>query len=153
MGPPRLENALTAEGLRNFVPLPAWSPDQRIPDAFADARRADGMKERVPNLNPNRKLPDGLRPPKLFTYESATALAEAVDSYHGQTPRDVGGLMADIHTSAGALIFYPWHAFVDELYWRWQLGGTVTPPTPGLRCAGAQAARTVQTDGTALPTW
>jgi hypothetical protein len=40
--------------------------------------------------------------------------------WHSDLHFGVGGAMKDLHTSPAALIFWPWHAYVDNVYWDWE---------------------------------
>jgi hypothetical protein len=65
-------------------------------------------------------MPSGLASPAICSYATGTDLVNAVNGWHGSVHTTVGGTMANADISPAAVIFWPWHAFVDNIYARWQ---------------------------------
>ena len=119
----QVEEYLVKNGAGRFVPLPMWDPANEIPQAFRAVKPDDNLRPRqgLGNTNPNRPLPISLRQPALCDLQDGTALASTIYPWHQDVHiNGVGGAMAPINESAACAISYPWHAFVDEVYWTWQ---------------------------------
>jgi hypothetical protein len=61
--------------------------------------------------------------------KSAADYADRVRGWHNRVHGAVGGAMNFSSISAAALIFWPWHAYVDNLYETW-LRCSAPPPSP-----------------------
>jgi hypothetical protein len=124
----RLERFLYKRGAKQFIPLPAWDPVTRIPPEFRAVRPYDdgsfdkGGVPRPPiaNDDPGIALPLSLQPGVICAEATLPDLWQAMLTWHADVHFGVGGTMQDIHTSPAALIFWPWHAFVDNIYWNWE---------------------------------
>ena len=130
----RLERFLATNGGKRFIPLPAWNPSEPIPAEFQKVepyddgtmdRSAGGsatamLRSPLQNINPNIALPAGLQPPALCNLTTLRDLWLAMLQWHADVHFGVGGAMQDIHVSPSALIFWPWHAYVDNVYWDWE---------------------------------
>lgn len=135
----KMELWLSANGGARFVPLPYWDSATPIPPEFNVVKQSPG-RNRPPlqNLNPNRPKPTRLAPPNVCAYANGDALGRGVDqpdAWHGSLHGAVGGTMSDFAQASAAPIFWPWHAFVDEIYTDWlncrwgswnNLGGGIT---------------------------
>jgi hypothetical protein len=117
-----LEDYLWVNGLGgNYVPLPFWNPTEAIPDEF---RTVVSNAAPLQNFNPGIALPDALRAAALCTIQTLPELWDAMRSWHAAVHGGVGGAMRTIQTNApAALIFWPWHAYVDNIYTEWELCG------------------------------
>jgi len=112
----KLENFLRSRGAHRFVPIPFWDPATHdIPEAFRAVNTGDPLPARVDTVS----LPSSAMLPRLCRYRSAAALAEDIESWHNRVHRDVGSIFTDQETSAAAALFFPWHAFVDNIYDAW----------------------------------
>jgi hypothetical protein len=121
-----VEDFLVSRGAGRFVPLPTWNPADPIPVPFRLVKpRDDGTaRQALGNADPRRPLPLFLTSPAVCAIPTGGALAEALDPWHDDVHVDgIGGAMAPIGESAACAVFYPWHAFVDEVYWTWQQCG------------------------------
>jgi hypothetical protein len=123
-----LENFLLAEGHPEFVPLPKWDPAKPIPAEFT---AIDADCTTPPNCNPladttpNLPLPVNLAPANICTnYDSAEKLrlgppAPGLESWHNGVHVTVGGAMGAFNSPA-AVVFWPWHGMVDDVWRTWQ---------------------------------
>jgi hypothetical protein len=118
----RAERFLVNNGGSLFVPMPMWNPATTIPSEFTWVKaNADGSpRPALTNLSPNRPMPTGLASPAVCSYATGSDLVGAVNGWHGGVHITVGGTMANAEISPAAVIFWPWHAFVDNIYARWQ---------------------------------
>jgi hypothetical protein len=117
-----VEEALIDRGLRRYVPLPAWGAHNAIPAPFHRVKPHHGSPSTLSNTNPQIQLPSGLRPPAIYGYQNDSEFLNAIRSYHSDVHIKVGGAMEKLEYSASATIFYPWHAYIDSLWWTWQVG-------------------------------
>ncbi len=124
-----LEDYLSAHGGADLVPIPFWNPAVPIPPELNHP--VIGR-----NSNPNKPLPSwatvagGSTPDPIFghtsllqfrsTDELGLAL-DANDGYHSAVHEAVRGDMFDIHTSPKDPVFWPWHAFLDNVWLTWQM--------------------------------
>ena len=123
-----LENFLIADGHPEFVPLPKWDPGKPIPTEFqvvdADCSAPPSCAPLV-NTNPMRPLPSNLAPANICTnYSTAEALrlgppSPGLESWHNGVHVAVGGTMGAFNSPA-AVVFWPWHAMVDDVWRTWQ---------------------------------
>lgn len=123
-----LENFLVQQGHPEWSPLPAWDPAEPIPDEF---NIPDQGPDALRNLDPNISFSPEFDPENLGAFENDEELADAVDGPHGAVHVRVGGLMGDFR-SPGAPIFWPWHSFIDDIWWTWQRLTVITPNCLGL---------------------
>lgn len=125
-----LENWLLEQGYPEFVPLPAWNPNQPIPSAFQDAV--------VPEvLSTNSMELGNIQQGQLNMYEVDDITCEQfanMNHYagfiragisnptgtsftsHNAVHGTIGGAMGFVETASAAAIFWLFHAHVDELY-------------------------------------
>lgn len=118
-----LEEYLLDKGLHRFVPMPTWDPMTPIPEPLRLVKRRDDGVARTPlaNTDPRWPLPPELTAQQLCALADGEAFAAALTPWHDDVHiRGVGGSMNNARSAAACLIFYPWHAYVDELYWSWQ---------------------------------
>jgi hypothetical protein len=126
----RLEQHLTDRGLHEFVPLPFWSPSEKIPGPFRkvindkDVHGRNTTDYELDDASPGMGTPLNLMPPLSFVIPGDDEFVGALAPWHNEVHEKVGGAMAQPKTSARALIFYPWHAYVDDLWWFCQVGPT-----------------------------
>ena len=118
-----MEAYLASHGGGRFVPLPKWNPATRIPDEFFPVvkPRDDGTpRPPLTNQTPNLPLPARFASPAVCSYANADQLGNDINGWHGSVHGAVGGTMTDISNSPAAPIFWPWHAFIDDVYYDWQ---------------------------------
>jgi FG-GAP-like repeat/Common central domain of tyrosinase len=120
----KLEAFLLAQGLPQFVPLPKWDPATTIPGPFRAVKVLPAVASRgfgnvIANPSPNRPVPATLY--NLTQFPSASALSADPDlvAWHANVHVTVGGVMRDIDVSPCAAVFWPWHAFIDDIYEDW----------------------------------
>lgn len=130
---------LNVEGRPEFVPLPKWDPANPIPffqdgmnfafrgtdtDACTTSDAGPGANcSGIENFNINRPLPDSFKPSGgLCAYESIEQLQKGdggrpglEGSYHNPVHNAVGGTMGQVFVASSALVFWPWHAFIDDV--------------------------------------
>lgn len=128
-----LEAFLLANGGSAFVPLPLWNPSSPIPPEFNVVKTQDDGTPRPPlvNLNPNMPLPPEWDYPAVCEFESGADLGNAINGWHGSVHIAIGGTMSSIMIASAAPIFWCWHAFVDHIYWNWQLCQLTCPDLVG----------------------
>ena len=112
-----LEEHLSKKGLSRFVPLPWFAGDESVPDEF---RRVLFGFPALESGSGSRPLPPELASGEICALPDRAALWEAMRLWHGWVHENLGGAMAEIDTSPSALIFWPWHAYVDEIFRRWE---------------------------------
>ncbi|WP_340201942.1 tyrosinase family protein [Ascidiimonas sp. W6] len=127
--------------------LPFWSPTTTIPSAFSGTDAVLSGFDPIENTNPNssgnynfnrffdlnfcnnypndgqaatycatqtaRQTDDAIRPIDKF--------AADLECEHNSVHDTIGGVMGDSLHSPAAAIFWIWHAFVDELYWDYEV--------------------------------
>ena len=52
----------------------------------------------------------------LCAFPTAESLADSLEEYHDDVHTAVGGAMRAFYTAPGAVIFWLWHGFIDDLY-------------------------------------
>jgi hypothetical protein len=114
----KLEAFLTSNGQGQFVPLPKWDPGRTIPANFLQVKALPGVPLTPLNANPNRPAPANILDPCSFG--TASAYARAVEPWHDGVHGAIGGAMSSISYAPTAVIFWCWHAYLDDLYWDWQ---------------------------------
>jgi hypothetical protein len=125
-----LEDYLTSIGKTEYVPLPKWIPGDVPPEfqklipkgakapidfsAFADSKlpafTEDVTSGATDKTDPTRILADQLVP------------------VHNEVHNTIGGTMAKM-SSPAAPIFWPWHAFLDDIWTEWQKAHPTPPAT------------------------
>lgn len=128
-----MEAFLSANGGAAFVPLPFWNPASPIPPEFNVVKPEDGGTPRpaLVNLNPNMPLPSEWDYPAVCEFESGADLGNAINGWHGSVHIAIGGTMSSIMIASAAPIFWCWHAFVDHIYWNWQMCQLTCPDLVG----------------------
>lgn len=133
-----LEAFLVAQGQAQWSPLPAWNPATPIPSEF---NRPDSGRDALVDLTPNVSFSPDFDEPALASFTSDDELGMALMGPHGTVHVQVGGVMADFR-SPSAPIFWPWHSFVDDIWWAWQRLSVVVPDCGGMTLTQARAALT-----------
>lgn len=143
-----LENFLISNGHAEFVPLPKWDPAKPIPAAFT-AIDADCFGEHpqacapLVDTTPQIALPSHLDFPGVCDNYDTTDLLSVgppfpgLESWHNPIHTTVAGSMKTF-SSPAAVIFWPWHAFIDDVWRTWQcciISGLVFPLEPPPGCA------------------
>lgn len=118
----KLETALQVAGFSRFIPLPKWDPATTIPIDFRRVKMlpavvSAGLGEFIANPSPNLPLPD--RFTNLTQYATAEDLSRDLYDWHGMVHMTVGGAMAPLMLSPCAVVFWLWHAFIDDVYEDW----------------------------------
>lgn len=127
----KLEDFLAANGGGAFVPLPFWNDDDAIPSSFDRVERLDNGVLR-PKINPHwshtprhHRLPAEAKPPTLCEradFDHIPDFVHVFEHWHQEVHALLGPVMAlgAIWDAPAAYIFWPWHAFNDEIYHRWE---------------------------------
>lgn len=123
-----LENFLVAQGRPEWVPLPAWDPANQIPAEF---NIPNAGPDRLVNLNPGINFSPDFDHANLGNFENNIDLGMAIMSRHAAVHNTVGGIMSSFRSPA-APIFWPWHSFLDDIWWEWQRQTVVVPDCSGL---------------------
>lgn len=140
----KLEDNLS-QGQSQYVPLPTWNPFDPIPTEFSHPGRSTS--------NPRIRLPSwatqaggAARDPvfgytSLGQFQSSDELGRALGAnFHGSVHTTIGGDMS-LFSSPRDPIFYPWHAFLDDLWSEWEQLPTQPPhPTTGGTGGGTQGS-------------
>jgi len=143
-----MEDRFILAGHPELVPLPKWDPATTIPDGFFEIVRV--RNESLPRIwnpmeglvsprkanrmdidpdynsrNDKPRFPDRLRPPELFEFKRRHDLEHFIGhmigpNYHSECHAKLGGPFFNEYTTAGALIFWPLHALLDDVYFDWQ---------------------------------
>lgn len=119
----RLEFFMLDNGGAEIVPVPKWDPSTPIPSELPDSSRTTS--------NPNISLPSwatvagGTTQSPIFNYtnllqfQNPDEIGRALGaSYHGSVHGTIGGAMAGFHSPEDP-IFFPWHAWVDDILEEW----------------------------------
>ncbi|WP_437502239.1 tyrosinase family protein [Sorangium sp. So ce1099] len=114
----KLEAFLAASGQGAFVPLPKWDPHLSIPTEFLAVKPLPGVPLTPLNSAPNQPPPANVLSPAAFG--TVSAYARAVEPWHDIVHGAIGGAMSSVSAAPAALIFWCWHAYLDDLYWDWQ---------------------------------
>jgi Common central domain of tyrosinase len=125
-----LENFVVQQGHPEWSPLPAWNPAESIPDEFNIPNQGPGALQ---NLNPNISFSPEFDPENLGNFENDEELGMELmmSPFHNSVHVAVGGVMATFR-SPEAPIFWPWHSFIDDIWWTWQRLTVITPNCLGL---------------------
>jgi Common central domain of tyrosinase len=115
------ESFLLRSGNARFVPLPAWDPATTIPQEFSTVKPSDTGISRpaLTGLSPGLPKPAGLQAGNVCGISSIEDLSTSTQPWHNQVHGLVGGTMANPNISPAALIFWPWHAYIDDIYDDW----------------------------------
>ena len=118
-----LETFLLENGGEMFVPLPEWDPCTTIPPAFTGQSSTCGNLAPPTNTNPNCGAfgTDKYSCENLCGYDEFCEFSIDLELDHGGIHARVGGAMANPGISAGTAIFYLWHAFVDDVWYDYQV--------------------------------
>ncbi len=132
----RLENSLSSNPTtRKYTPLPKWNPATPIPPEFSHpGRNTDDPRVPLPSW---ATIGGGITPDPVFGYtslrqfQSFDELGRALGSrYHGSVHNAVGGVMTTFRSPRDP-IFFPWHAFLDDIWSQWEELRTSQPPVSG----------------------
>jgi hypothetical protein len=112
-----LENYLAVQGYPQWVPLPVWNPAEPIPEEFNIPNTGPG---RLINLNPGISFSPQFDRVNLSNFKTDADLGRALMGPHNRVHRAVGGVMNNLRRAPEAPIFWPWHSFIDDIWWHWQ---------------------------------
>jgi len=112
-----LEDFLREQGELQFVPLPAWNPAEPIPREFNIP--STGIM-RLRKLNPQISFSPEFDSENLSRFSTLAELGEALMRRHNLVHRTVGGIMNNVRLSPIAPIFWPFHAFIDDIWSKWE---------------------------------
>ncbi|MFA7467492.1 MAG: tyrosinase family protein [Desulfotomaculaceae bacterium] len=113
-----LETFLLEQGFPQFVPLPAWNPVEPISGEF---NIPNVGPRRLRNLNPNVSFSPEFDPENLSSFRTITELGEALMTRHNLVHQRIGGIMNNMRLAPLAPIFWPFHSFIDDIYYNWQI--------------------------------
>jgi len=130
-----LEAFLVAQGHPEWSPLPAWNPATPIPAEFNIPNAGPG---RLRDLTPNISFSPQFDHANMGNFDDDDELGIALSGPHGAVHVTVGGVMGNFR-SPEAPIFWPWHSFIDDIWWAWQRQTVIVPNCVGLTRAGARA--------------
>ena len=133
----KLEIWLYENGGADFVPLPYWDPEDPIPSEFTGSGSlvdpsvtigstgptlSSVHNGHATNVSSSANLSDVMvdNASDCSTWTNETIFANAVefgssDNNHNGVHNAVGGVMS-FHYSPSTTIFWPWHAYVDDLW-------------------------------------
>lgn len=138
---------INVRGRPDLAPLPKWNPANAIPSGFEtiDTAACEGSRTPPPptctgqSRSPMRELPLRFTPPNLcsFTTPRELQIGPPVQtgiehSYHDAVHGGSGMIMQQVLVSPSALIFWPWHAFIDDVEITRQSCNNVLPACPEL---------------------
>jgi hypothetical protein len=81
----------------------------------------------LPELWEGRPKSEEFKFPGVCRYKTDQELAAALDGWHGGVHISLGGCMQGFDTTAGAPLFWLWHAFVSQSREQWKRCPGVTP--------------------------
>ncbi len=116
------------------MPLPAWNPATPIPEQFNIPNTGP---DRLRNLNPNISFSPQFDHDHLGDFETDEELGMSLMGPHGSVHNVIGGVMRTFRSPA-APIFWPWHSFIDDIWWTWQRDTIITPDCTGLTFSRAR---------------
>ncbi len=123
-----LENYLMANGGSQFVPLPAWDPCTAIPAEFqGSGSRCSNIAPISIGSNPDCPNPctgfdsDKYSCENLCDFSGFCDFSIQLELDHNNVHCYTGGSMGSVATAAGNTIFYLWHAYVDEVWYNYQV--------------------------------
>lgn len=119
-----MEHWFVEHGYEQFVPLPSWNPNHTpiVPNAFMDPINAITATQygslSSANSSPNSNLPYLV--PNACSFTNPDDFSDNLEIlYHDKVHNEIGGTMGTGY-SAAAAIFWPWHAYVDDLWFCYQ---------------------------------
>lgn len=124
-----LENFLVEQGHPEWNPLPAWNPREPIPEEFNIPNSGPG---RLRNLNPNVSFSPEFDQENLANFSTTAELGRALMERHNLVHSRIGGIMNNLQTAPQAPIFWPFHSFIDDIWWNWQRITVAVPSCLGL---------------------
>jgi hypothetical protein len=116
-----MEDYLISQNRPQFVPLPRWDPNTCIPAEFnlVDVNCPGTGCGALATLCPNKPLPASLSTNLCNQVPFASFRSVLENTYHNGVHVAVGGVMGNFKSPA-APIFWLWHAFVDDIWCRWE---------------------------------
>lgn len=130
-----LEEFLNSRGHQEWIPLPAWNPAEPIPPEFNIPREGSG---RLRNLDPRISFSPRFDPENLAAFQSDAELGAALMEAHNEVHAKVGGVFNDLSRAPEAPIFWPFHSFIDDIWWEWQRISVIVPSCLGIPFAKAR---------------
>lgn len=132
-----LEDYLLAEGFDDLVPLPAWNPCSEVP-------WMPNIPGPLTTCPEQPAMPDGLEGESydcgnfatdryscenLCDFDSLTFFKNALQADHDAVHNVFGETTFNTPASPGVVLFWPWHAYVDDIYLKYQ-AATLDPALP-----------------------
>jgi hypothetical protein len=132
----KMESYLMVYG-NKWIPdghLPTWAPSTTIPLAFRSVKASPEECSSSQNssctsgwnddplvdVSPSISTPSGLSSANICQYDTLAELHSAVDGgWHGSVHGAIGGTMSTFD-SPSAVIFWPWHTYVDQILADWE---------------------------------
>ena len=115
----KLDTWLQAKGKEKYTPVPFWEPSTMIPPEFSHPGRLTNTPS-VP-LPRWATLAGGIVPDPLFghkslgEFKSVDELGRAINiMFHAAVHNNIGGDMSTFKSPKDP-IFFPWHAFLDDI--------------------------------------
>lgn len=113
-------------GWERFLPLPFWNPGQAIPTELRGVKALAGHDSRplqFPDVvtNPSYAIAAAKSPmlvPSSICWLNQASFVEEISNWHNNVHNGVGGVMESFD-SPTAIIFWPWHAHIDNIYNNW----------------------------------
>jgi hypothetical protein len=133
-----LEAFIVAQGRPEWSPLPAWDPSNAIPNQFNRPNSGPGALQ---DLTPNVSFSPDFDEPNLVNFDTDDELGIALIGPHNLVHVRVGGVMGNFQ-SPSAPIFWPWHSFLDDIWWSWQRLSVAVPDCGGMTLIQARAVLT-----------
>lgn len=130
-----LESFLSEQGYPQWVPLPAWDPAEPIPEEFNIPNTGP---DQLQNLNPNVSFSPEFDKENLVNFATVEELGSALMQRHNLVHQRIGGVMNNQQRAPEAPIFWPFHSFIDDIWWEWQRITVTVPSCIGLSLGQAQ---------------
>ena len=116
-----MEHWFLANGYAQFVPLPLWNPSQPMPSEFFSIAGLlpEFQNDPLQSASTNANFTPFKAPINCNTWANLDAYANELEKPHNKGHVDIEGTMITGRSPAAA-IFWPWHAWIDELYYCYQ---------------------------------
>ena len=130
-----LEAFLLELAQSRWVPLPAWNPVEPIPREF---NIPDAGLDRLRNLNPNVSFSPEFDQENLPNFRTVEELGQALMARHNLVHSRIGGVMNNLQRAPEAPIFWPFHSYIDDIWWEWQRLTVAVPSCIGMSFSEAE---------------
>lgn len=129
-----LESFLSRQGYSKYAPLPAWNPIEPIPREFNIPSTGPG---KLVNLDPKISFSPEFDHNNLNRFRTETDFGMALMARHNTVHAAISGIMNTLHSAPKAPIFWPFHAYIDDIWVQWESLSVTAPSVLGLTLSEA----------------